>query len=551
MLLALFVRNVVLIDRLQLGFRPGLSVLTGETGAGKSILLDALGLAVGQRADSALVRHGSEQATVGAEFVLPTEHPVRALLALEGLPSDGNVLLRRQLAADGRSRAFINDQPVSVGLLRRVGDLLVEIEGQFEEHRLLRAASHGPLLDAFGGLGREAAELARRWRGWRDAEGARAAAEEEAARARRDEDYLRYAVDELAAFRPQPGEENALAERRALLRRHEAIGEAVAGALADIEGERGLPALAAAGRRLGRVAGLPAERIGLAMAALDRASAEAAEAAALLRGLAAGLDADAGRLAEIEDRLFALRDLARKHSTPADELPALYARLAAELAAIEDRGTRAASLHAEEMRARAAYLAAGERLARARAEAAGRLDAAVNAELPSLKLEQARFQTRVQRLEESQWGESGIERVVFEAATAPGAPAGPLARIASGGELARFMLALKVALAEAEPVPTLVFDEVDSAVGGATAAAVGERLARLARGVQVLVVTHSPQVAALGAHHWRVAKADGTTEAEELPTEGRREEIARMLSGAVVTDEARRAAERLMEAGAG
>ena len=552
MLLSLSVRDVVLIDRLELDFKPGLTALTGETGAGKSILLDALGLAIGARADSALVRRGAELASVSAEFALPDDHPARVAIADQGLAAEGNIILRRQIGTDGRSRAFINDEPVSVGGLRRVGDLLVEIEGQFEQHRLLDAASHRPLLDAFGGAAADALAVAAAWRAWRESQNTHREAVAAATAAARERDDLRHALDEIVALDPRPGEEAALADQRVLLRHREAMLEGLDTTLGDLEGERGaLAGLAAAQRRLGRLAEKAAGHTDEALAALDRAGADTAEAAALLRRLAAELDADPRRLNRIEERLYALRELARKHGTTADELAALHERLAARLATIEGAGGRLAALASAENEARASYLAAAERLSRRRAEAGKRLDVAVNRELSPLKLEKARFRTGLERLGEEQWGEHGLDRIAFEASTNPGAPPAPIARVASGGELARFLLALKVALAEADPVPTLIFDEADSSVGGATATAVGERLVLLGKTVQVLAVTHSPQVAALARHHWRIEKGRGKggtalTRAAALDGDGRREEIARMLSGATVTDEARAAASRLL-----
>lgn len=556
MLLGLAIRNVVLIDRLDLTFQPGLSVLTGETGAGKSILLDALGLALGARADSALVRHGTEQASVSAEFAVPEAHPARAALAEQALPSEGNLLLRRQVGGDGRSRAFVNDEPVSVGLLRRIGETLVEIEGQFEQHGLMDAATHRGLLDSFGGLAPAAAAVAEAWDAWQRVQAARRETEAAMEQARRDEAFLRHAVGELEALDPQPGEEATLSETRTLLMHRGQVIEAMREALADLSGDRGADAaLAAAQRRLDRIADKAGGQIEPALAALDRAAAEITEATALLQRLSADPDLDPRRLEQVEERLFALRDLSRKHNTPIDDLVALREDFDARLAALEDQGDRLAHLGKEEAAARQAYMKAATALSKQRTDAARRLDEAVNAELPPLKLDKASFRTRVERQDENHWGETGIDRAAFEVSTNPGTPHGPLGRIASGGELARFMLALKVVLAAADPVPTLVFDEVDSGVGGATAAAVGERLARLAEEQQVLVITHSPQVAALGAHHWRVqktaekkgaAKQPVLTRVEALETADRREEIARMLSGATITDEARAAADRLI-----
>jgi len=549
MLLGLAIRDIVLIDRLELAFAPGLTVLTGETGAGKSILLDALGLALGARAEAGLLRSGADQASVAAEFDLPPRHPLRALLEEQGIAAEDSLLLRRQIGADGRSRAFVNDEPVGVGLLRRIGDELVEIVGQFEQHGLLDPATHGPMLDALGG--HDAAGVATAWRDWQAAREARAAAEAEIAAARRDEEFLRHAAGELAALEPRPGEEAALAEQRALMMARGKLAEAIDQALGDLSGDRsGESRLNQARRRLDRIADKAQGRFDPAVAALDRAQAELAEAIDQLNRVAAELDADPRGLEKLEDRLFALRDLARKHNTQVDALPALAERIEGQLARLDDRSGALAMLTQAESAARRNYTAAAEALSSARRRTAARLDKAVRTELAPLKLDKARFATRVEPLAEGQWGPSGMDRIAFEVATNPGSAPGPIGRIASGGELARFLLALKVVLAEAGGAATLVFDEVDSGIGGATAAAVGERLARLAAGRQLLVVTHSPQVAAQAQHHWRVektvAKGQSLTRAGKLEAGARREEIARMLSGATISDEARAAAEKLM-----
>ncbi len=551
MLLNLSIRDIVLIDRLDLEVQAGLSVLTGETGAGKSILLDALGLALGGRTDGQLLRPGARQAVVSAEFALAADHPVRGLLDEQGLPNDGNVILRRQLGADGRSRAFVNDQAVGVALLRRIGESLVEIEGQFEQQRLLDTANHRAMLDAFAGLADQAAAVRDDWRRWRATAAARSEAESALAQARRDEEYLRHAVAELRDIDPKPGEDAELTETRRLLSNREKVLEAAHAAFDELTGERSADArVMAAQRRLDRIADKAGELTAPVIAALDRAAAEIADAADRLRRMVNDPELAPHRLAQIEERLFALRDLSRKHGVPVDGLAGHAAKLAAQLAALDDQSDRLARLTQEEAAARQAYSTAAEDLSKSRAKAARKLETAINAELPPLKLDKARFATRLEPLPESDWGENGLERVVFEVATNPGMPPGPLNRIASGGELSRFLLALKVVLAEADPVPTLVFDEVDSGVGGATAAAVGERLARLGQKLQVLVVTHSPQVAARTDQHWRVEKAtvgkSAVTRLAVLDAQGRREEIARMLSGAKVTDEARAAADRLM-----
>jgi DNA repair protein RecN (Recombination protein N) len=553
MLLNLSIRDIVLIDRLDLEVQAGLSVLTGETGAGKSILLDALGLALGGRTEAQLLRPGARQAVVSAEFAVADDNPVRALLDEQGLPNEGNLILRRQLGADGRSRAFVNDQAVGIGLLRRIGESLVEIEGQFEQQRLLDVANHRAMLDAFAGLAGRAAAVRNAWREWRTTAAARAAAEAALAQARRDEEYLRHAVAELNDIEPRAGEEAELTETRRLLSNREKVLEAAHAAFDELTGDRSADArVMAAQRRLDRIADKAGDLTAPVIAALDRAAAEIADAADRLRRMVNDPELAPHRLAQIEERLFALRDLSRKHGVPVDALAGHAARLAAQLAALDDQSGRLARLAQDETAARQAYLSAAEDLSKSRAKAARKLDAAINAELPPLKLDKARFATRLEPLPESDWGENGLERVIFEVATNPGMPPGPLNRIASGGELSRFLLALKVVLAEADPVPTLVFDEVDSGVGGATAAAVGERLARLGRKLQVLVVTHSPQVAARTDQHWRVEKAAAgksvVTRLAVLDAQGRREEIARMLSGASVTDEARAAADRLMTA---
>ena len=553
MLQRLTIRDVVLINRLELVFHPRLSVLTGETGAGKSILLDALGLALGARADSTLVRHGADQAVVVAEFEITDDHPARRIVAEQGLGGDEEtVLLRRVLGADGRSRAYLNDQPVSVALQRRIGETLVAIHGQFENQRLLDPAAHRGLLDAHGNLAPLLARAGETFAGWRQAVTASAEAEAALEEARRDEAFLRHAVDEVSALDPQPGEEADLAERRTVMMHGEKLLEAMNEAAADLsEGPGVETVLRAARRHLERVAPLAEGRLDGAIAALDRAAVEATEGVQQLEKVSAEVDLDPRHLEQVEEHLFALRALARKHDVAPDDLADLGAQLAVRLASIEDGGADLERLRAAAAAARAAYVEAATALHEARSAAAVRLDAAVTGELEPLRLEAAVFTTRVELMAESEWGAAGHDRVAFRVSTNPGAPEGPLARIASGGEVARFMLALKVVLARADPVPTIIFDEVDHGVGGAVAAAVGERLARLAEDFQVLVVTHSPQVAALGVHHWRVSKATAEagvlTTVDALSEAARREEIARMLAGKRVTDEARSAADRLLQ----
>lgn len=550
MLVGLSIRDVVIIDRLDLSFGAGLNVLTGETGAGKSILLDALGLALGERSDQALIRQGASQAVVSAAFEAGDDD-VHALLAEHGLDSDGQIVLRRVLGRDGRGRAFVNDQPTSVALMRQIGEALVEVQGQFEQRGLLNPATHREVLDAFAGQTALVSSTREAYETWRKAEAALAEAEQAMAAAKADEEYLRHALEELERMAPEPDEEEKLADQRATLMHREKLVAALEHARAEVVGNGAVEdALRKAQTHLERAGDEGRRFFAPIIETLDRAAAEASEAVRALQSAGITIEGEAGNLEDIEERLFALRDLARKHRTTVDKLPALQAAIAQKLAALDDQGGNLAILTSALADARAAYLDAADALSAARRAAADRLDKAVAEELPPLKLENARFHTTLTDLDEPDWGPGGRERVEFEVATNPGAGAGPLRKIASGGELARFMLALKVVLAQANPVPTLVFDEVDAGIGGATAAAVGDRLDRLAQGIQVLVVTHSPQVAARGAHHWRVSKTGGEaavmTQVDALATATRREEIARMLSGRDVTDEARAAADRLI-----
>ena len=551
MLVSLSIRDVVLIERLDLSFDPGLSAFTGETGAGKSILLDSLSLALGARADSTLVRFGQPSLTVVAEFDPPDTHPARHVLAEQDIDTHGqSLLLRRVVGADGRSKAYVNDQPVSVGLLRKVGDELVEIHGQFESHGLMDPATHRPVLDAFAGA--MPATVRTAWTAWREAAKARLAAEQTLKQARAQEEILRHAHDELAALAPKPGEEAELAQTRAVLQHGEKLIEAMNAAQSALVTHGEVESsLRSAMRALERVAAQAGGKLDGVIAALERAAVETNEAASLLENASAGIDLDPNRLEKVEERLFALRAAARKHGIEVDGLAALKADLSEKLAALDGGGDGLAQLARAEQAARSSYAEAARALSKIRTEAAGRLDQQVAHELAPLKLEKARFVTRVASLDESQWGPDGLDGVEFLVATNPGAPPAPLGKVASGGELSRFMLALKVVLAKTSPTPTIVFDEVDSGIGGAVAAAVGERLARLGRDLQVLVVTHSPQVAAQGAHHYRVAKAEPqpgrvVTSVDRLSAAERREEIARMLAGENVTDQARAAADSLM-----
>ena len=564
MLTALSIRDVVLIQRLDLSFGAGLTVLTGETGAGKSILLDSLGLALGARSEQGLVRAEAEQASVAAVFAPPLGHPVFDVLAEQGMDAEDEVVLRRIVARDGRSRAFVNDQPISAALLRRLGAMLVEVQGQHDQMGLADPAGHAALLDAFGVAEKLRAEVAANWRALRQAAVALATARAAIAAAERDRDWLGHAVDELSRIAPEEGEEARLAEERQALQQGERRAEAIAAALSELSPQSGrnrnagpAAALRAAGRALQRLLpnNAPQEAVNPAqpaLAALEAAETALADAENLLSRLAQESEADPRRLEAAEERLFALRAAARKHSISVAELPALLASLQARLAALESGAAEVETLERAVAETRTRYVAACTRLTEARQGSAAKLDRAIARELPPLRLERARFVAEVAALVETAWGIGGADAVRFLISTNPGQPPGPLARVASGGELSRLMLALKVVLAGGSTVPTLVFDEVDSGIGGATAAAVGERLARVAEGVQVLLVTHSPQVAARGAAHLRVLKqlVRGRAETRVEPLDGgeRREEIARMLAGETVTEQARAAADSLLSA---
>ena len=552
MLTRLAIRNIVLIEALDLDFGRGLGVLTGETGAGKSILLDSLGLVLGNRADSGLVRGGEDKASVSASFefaALPD--PLAELLddadieIEEGEP----LIVRRQLKADGKSKAFVNDQPVSVGLLREMAGHLVELHGQHDDRGLVNPRGHRALLDRFAGG--DTAKVEQAWATWRDAEDKLARARENLEQAKLDQDLLLAHLSELTALEPQAGEEARLAETRAAMQK----GEKLSGDLEELrhlwEGsDSPLASLRVAARRLDRIAPehpLLAE----ALAALDRAVIEAGEAEDKLQAAAEALEHDPQALDAAETRLFDLRAIARKHRCEVDELPEKMREMRSQLDSIEGGEAELDALEEAARTAGARYTAEAEALHANRVAAAMRLDEAVARELAPLKLDAARFKTAVAALPEERWGPHGMDSVEFLIATNPGADFAPLNKIASGGELSRFILSLKVALAEQGGAATVIFDEIDRGVGGAVASAIGERLARLASDGQLLAVTHSPQVAARGGMHYMIAKSsEGTvtkTSVTKLDEAGRQEEIARMLSGAEVTPEARAQADRLLE----
>lgn len=554
MLAALSIRDIVLIDRLELALAPGLCALTGETGAGKSILLDALGLAIGGRGDAGLVSQSAEQGSVTAVFDVPANHPARLVLAENHLDAEGDLILRRVQSRDGRTRAFVNDQPVSIGLLRQLGDLLVEIHGQHDERGLLDAAGHRALLDLFGGLEAQAANVRRLWSSVAEARDALLAHEEKLKRAQVEQDYLRHVVGELDELAPEEGEETKLAAERTLMMHAEKIAGDLVEAQDALTGNGGLEArLSQAMRRLARSAEQVGGRLNASIAALDRTLTEAAEARDELDRAMRALEFDPQSLEKAETRLFALRAAARKHNVQVDQLAALAEKFRAQLSDIEGGEIKLEALRKASAAARAAFLEEAEKLSVKRNKAAARLDQHVMTELKPLKLDKATFKTSIERLDPENAGPDGLDRVSFLISTNPGAPLAPLIKIASGGELSRFVLALKVSLASQGAAPTLIFDEVDSGVGGAVAEAVGLRLAELAKVAQILVVTHSPQVAARAGYHMRISKGETksknaklATRVDSLDDAERREEIARMLAGATVTDEARAAAAKLI-----
>ncbi|MFN3937876.1 MAG: DNA repair protein RecN [Gemmobacter sp.] len=552
MLHALEIRDMLLVDRLDLAFGAGLNVLTGETGAGKSILLDCLGFVLGWRGRADLVRPGAEAGEVTAIFRIEPGHPVLAVLADAGIPAGDELILRRTMSSDGRRQAWANDRRIGAEALRSLTEPLVELHGQHDDRGLLDPRGHAPLLDAFAGAEPALAEVRMAWAALAEARRALDDASATLARARAEEDFLRHAVSELDRLAPGPGEDAALDRERRELQGAARIREDLAHAVAALS-DRGAEAqLADALRRLEGAADRAGGRLEAPIAALGRALIELSEAQAGLDAAVSALDFDPVHLERIEERLFAIRALARKHGVPPDDLGGFADDLRARLAALETGAEDVALLAAQAAAAEAAHRGACARLTALRSDAAARLDAAMEAELPPLKLDRARFRTTVSPVRP---GPDGQDSVTFTVATNPGTPAGPLNRIASGGELSRFLLALKVCLAGPAGGRTLIFDEIDRGVGGATADAVGRRLKTLAQTTQVLVVTHSPQVAAFAARHWRVEKreADGATLSRvvALDPEARVDEVARMLAGETVTDAARAAARALLAAAPG
>ncbi len=552
MLASLSIRNIVLIDKLDLTFASGLCVLTGETGAGKSILLDSLALALGARADLGLIRAGEDKGSVTASFNLPASHPALDLLEDIELEAGEPLILRRILSSDGRNRASINDQSVSTALLRSVGESLVEIHGQNAERGLLDARGHRAVLDLYGQLGGQLSNVARMFGTYEALNDQLSTAIAALEKAREDEEYLRHVVDELQELNPTEGEEEELSASRAAFMHAEKIAEALKDAMKALNDNGGVEGrIRTATRAVERVVDKASGKLDAVLDSLERAAIEMSEASMMIDGVSRDLDLDQSGVEHVEERLFSLRAAARKHKCEVSALPQVLDQFQARLATVEHGDAEVRRLKVEVGVAREQFEQAARALHEARLKSAKKMDAAVMSELGPLRLGAAKFMTSVQELAPEQWSATGMDRVEFQIATNPGSNPGPLIKIASGGELSRFMLALKVVLAQSGSAPTLIFDEVDRGVGGATADAVGERLSRLAKQLQLLVITHSPQVAAAGATHWNIQKttqnANTTTTVLRLSEDDRKEEIARMLSGASITNEARAAAKSLME----
>ncbi|EFO31033.1 DNA repair protein RecN [Roseibium sp. TrichSKD4] len=551
MLANLAIRDIVLIDRLDLEFSEGMSVLTGETGAGKSILLDSLALALGGRGDADLVRHGERQGQVTAVFDVPMAHPVRTFLSENDISDDSDVILRRVQASDGRTRAFINDQPVSAGLMRQAGNLLVEIHGQHDDRALVDPESHRELVDLFGWLQGEADGVASAYSAFKMAEKSVKDHEARIETARKEADYLKASVEELSALAPQSGEEEELAERRATMMKVEKIAGDLNEAFETLNGNASpIPELASLLRRMERKADDVPDLLGAPVSALASALDYLEDARGGLESALRETDFDPRELESVEERLFALRAASRKFSVPVEELSPLCERMAVDLADLDAGEDKLSALHEAARKARDAFDQKALKLSTKREKAARALEKAVLDELPALKLERARFIVEMTSNAETP-SRSGIDELEFHVQTNPGTKPGPMMKVASGGELSRFLLALKVALADKGSAPTLVFDEIDTGVGGAVAEAIGVRLARLASSVQVLTVTHAPQVAARAAGHFLIAKEETApermaTRVKRIDDEHRSEEIARMLAGSTITEEARAAARKLI-----
>lgn len=545
MLTTLIIKNVVLIDNLIIDFNNNLSALTGETGAGKSILLDALGLALGARSDAGLVRKGTDKASVTAEFDIDSNHSVFEILKGADLDIENPIILRRTLNKEGRSKAYINDEPVSVGILKKIGSALVEIHGQFDTHNLLDARHHQKLLDEYGDLEKPLKILAGFWFDWQNKKDEFELKKNAMIKARAEEEYLRGALEDLDRLEPKEGEEEKLSSLRETLMKREQFLEAInsgANSIEEIENLMG---------GLWRSIDVLGEQGAAIQRAVDAANAELQEASSQMQEMLSDIENSEYSLTEIDDRLFALKNQARKHDCLIDELPQKRSKIALALSEIDNQDDALNDLEKQVVELREKYIEHAEIVSQERKKSSLKMADLVMKELTPLKLEKAKFVVAIEKKEESSWNEKGIDAVQFLISTNPGAEAGALNKIASGGEMARFMLALKVVLAEVGNAVTLVFDEVDTGIGGATASAVGKRLAMLGKLCQILVVTHSPQVAAMALNHFVISKSGN----DEVVTnvvclenyEQRQEEIARMLSGAEITAEARAAADKLLE----
>jgi DNA repair protein RecN (Recombination protein N) len=560
MLRSLDIKDIVLIDRLQMNFDGGLCVLSGETGAGKSILLASLGLATGGRAERELVRHGTEQGAVTAVFSVTAGHEILKVLDEQGLDYEkseleAEIILRRIVTKDGRSRAFLNDQSVSAGLLREIGGMLVEIHGQHDERGLLNAAGHRDLLDQYGPFSGTLEKVKKSYKNWKEIKKSLKAEEEKLAAAQADEEYIRHNLSELEELAPTAGEEEELSKERTRMMQGEKMSDGLSSALNALRNRGGVdPSLQSNMRDLERLSAAASGILEPSLEMLERASIELGSAISALEEVQRELEFDPYELEGTEERLFALRAAARKHQVTADQLPELKDDFAAKLEKLEHSDKQVRMLTVELEDARKKFEENVTHLSEKRKKAGDKLSKLVNKELPPLKLAKAKFRVHFEVLDRSEWNMDGGERIEFEITTNPGTPFGSLIKIASGGELSRFTLALKVVLAGKSTVSTLIFDEIDQGVGGAVADAIGERLRILSKDAQIMVITHSPQVAASGIHHWFIVKSEEkegskmrmATRVRQLSEIERREEIARMLSGAIITDEARAAADQLL-----
>ncbi|HEU5046544.1 MAG TPA: DNA repair protein RecN [Rickettsiales bacterium] len=553
MLTHITIRNIVLIEHCEIPFQRGLCVLTGETGAGKSILLDSLGLALGARAETRLIRHGHESASVHATFDIANNAAARTTLEELGLEDADELIVRRTITADGKTKCFVNDVAVSVAALKALGERLVEVHGQHDGRGLLDPSTHREILDLHGELQTQADGVADAYQQWQSTRQKLAQAQSDIQAAEREKDYLQHMQKELGTLAPQPDEENTLADSRTTMMQSEKLADTLKDALSELNTGKGVAGmLGAAHRVLARSPMSNDNRFAAALEALDRAATEAGEAEVAIENLLRDSQYDPAKLEQIEERLFAIRAAARKYNVPAEQLAALLADVTNKLNSISNQEHEIGHLQKAEAEAREKYLTAAQKLSKQREKAGKSLEKAVDSELDSLKMSATQFNVLIESLPEERWSANGIDSVQFQAATNKGASLAPLHKIASGGELSRFMLAMKVALAKVKSTPSLIFDEIDTGTGGAVADAIGKRLSRLGQTHQVLVVTHLPQVAAQGSQHLRIMKKEKAgatfTQVHALSDAERKEELARMLAGAEITSEARMAADKLLQA---